>query len=265
MQCEEGQCDVLFLDFSKAFDKVPHFRLCHKLYHYGIHGTLLSWLQAFLHNRSQYVVVDNQKSYLTPVLSGVPQGTVLAPLLFLIYINDLPGCVYNKARLYADDVLLYSYINSQNDHANLQQDLNSLITWSHTWQMSFNPKKCEFLCVTNRKNPVIYNYHLDSSLIKEVPYSKYLGVIIDNKLSWNPHIQHITTKATQVNAFLYRNLQQCPTAVKSTCHKSMVRPIVEYASSVWDPHTSLNIQKVESIQRRAVLTTFLDTAALPAS
>ena len=117
--------------------------------------------------------------------------------------------------------------------------------------MSFNPKKCEFICITNRKNPLIYNYHLDSSPIKEVPYSKYLGVIIDNKLSWNPHIQHITTKATQVNAFLYRNLQQCPTSVKSTCYKSMVRPIVEYASSVWDPHTSLNIQKVESIQRRA--------------
>ena len=141
---QEGQCDVLFLDFSKAFDKVPHFRLCHKLYHYGIHGILLSWLQAFLHNRSQYVVVDDQKSHSTPVLSGVPQGTVLAPLLFLIYINDLPGCVYNKARLYADDVLLYSYINSQNDCANLQQNLNSLITWSHTWQMSFNPKNVNF-------------------------------------------------------------------------------------------------------------------------
>ena len=110
-----GQCDVFLLDFSKAFDKVPQFCLCHKLYHYGIHGTLLPWLQAFLHNQCQYVVVDNQKSQLTPVLSGVAQGTVLVPLLFLIYINDLPGCVYNKTRLYAVDVLSDSYINSQND------------------------------------------------------------------------------------------------------------------------------------------------------
>ena len=241
----------MLLDFSKAFDKVPHTHLCNKLHHYGIHGALLSWLQAFLHNRSQYVIVDNQRSHLTPVLSGVPQGTVLVPLLFLIYINDLPSCVHNKIRLYADDVLLYSYIQSQTDCTNLQQDLNSLLNWSHIWQMSLNPKKCEFLRITNKKYPVTSNYFIDSSPIKEVSHSKYLGVIIDNKLSWNPHIQHITTKATQVNPFLYRNLPQCPTSVKSTCYKSMVRPIIEYASSVWDSHTTINIQKLESIQKRA--------------
>ena len=136
---------------------------------------------------------------------------------------------------------------------NLQQDLNSLLNWSHIWQMSLNPKKCKFLRITNKKYDLSRNQQLfiDSSPIKEVPYSKYLGVIIDNKLSWNPHIQHITTKATQVNAFLYWNLRQCPTSVKSTCCKSMVRPIIEYASSAWDPHTTINIQKLESIQKRA--------------
>ena len=117
--------------------------------------------------------------------------------------------------------------------------------------MSLNPKKCEFLRITNRKYPVTSNCFIDSSPIKEVPHSKYLGVIIDNKLAWNPHIQYITTKATQVNAFLYRNLRQCPTSVKSKCYKSMVGPIIEYASSVWDPHTTINIQKLESIQKRA--------------
>ena len=117
--------------------------------------------------------------------------------------------------------------------------------------MSLNPKKCEFLRITNKKYPVTSNYFIDSSPIKEVPHSKYLGVIIDNKLSWNPHIQHITTKATQVNAFLYRNLRQCPTSVKNSCYKSIVRPIIEYASSVWDPHTTISIQKLESIQKRA--------------
>ena len=114
------------------------------------------------------------------MLSGVPQGTVLAPLLSLIYINDLPSCVHNKIRLYADDVLLYSYIQSQTDYTNLQQDLNSLLYWSHTWQMSLNPKKCEFLRITNKKFPVTNNYFVDSSPIKEVPHSKYLGVVIDN-------------------------------------------------------------------------------------
>jgi len=112
---EGSQCDVLLLDFSKPFDKVPQTRLCRKLHHYGIRGTLLSWLHAFLFNRSQYVVLDNQNSDPTHVLSGVPQGMVLAPLLFLIYINDLPSCVHNKVRLYANDVLLYSHIYSNND------------------------------------------------------------------------------------------------------------------------------------------------------
>ena len=118
-----GQCDVLALDFSKTFDKVSHTRLYQKLSHYGIHGSILSWLKAFLIDRSQYVILNNMKSYATSVLSGVPQGTVLAPLLLLIYINDLPTYVQNKARLYADDVLMYSYINSKDDCISLQKDL----------------------------------------------------------------------------------------------------------------------------------------------
>ena len=121
-----GQCNILTLDFSKTFDKIPYACLYHKLSHYGIRGPILSWLQAVLGNRSQYVVVDNMKSHATPVLLGVPQGTVLAPLLFLMYINDLPTCVRNKVRLYADDVLLYSYVYSKDDCISLQQDLNAL-------------------------------------------------------------------------------------------------------------------------------------------
>ena len=141
------------------------------------------------------------KSYATSVHSGVPQGTVLAPLLFLIYINDLPMCVQNKVRLYADDVLMYSYINSKDDCISLQKDLTALGQWSHKWQMSFNPTKCEFLRITNKKAPLIHSYYIATSLIKEVTSIKYLGVRIDNKLTWNNHIQYITHKAAQVNGF----------------------------------------------------------------
>ena len=139
LQClnQRGQCDILLLDFSKAFDRISHSLQFHKLSHYGIQETLLSWLNSFVNGRSQYVILENQKSHSTPVLSGVPQGTVLAPLLFLLYINDLPICVRNKIKLHADDVLLYSPMHSTAGCITLQQDLDLLAQWSHTWLMSF--------------------------------------------------------------------------------------------------------------------------------
>ena len=181
----------------------------------------------------------------------MPQGTVLAPLLFLIYINDLPLHVSNKVRLYADDVILYSHIHSVNDCHNLQQDLDKLTEWSHKWQMIFNPKKCEFLRITNKKNPIPHTYYIDNCQIDEVSNAKYLGVVIDQHLTWNEHIKQTTSKAIRVNGFLYRNLYHCPITVKLNCYKAMVRPIIEYASPVWDPHTSLYINHLEAVQRSA--------------
>ena len=248
---QKWQCDVLLLDFSKAFDKVPHSRLYLKLQHYGIDGSILLWIKSFLTCRSQYVVLEGKNSYSKQVLSGVPQGTVLAPLLFLLYINDLPACVNNKVKLYADDVLLYSYIHSESNCIALQQDLDKLTEWAHTWLMEFNIKKCEHLRITNKRNLIIHSYYLENSIISEVPHTKYLGVTIDQKLSWNEHIQKVTSKANQVNGFLHRNLHQCPVSVKNNCYKMMVCPIVEYASSVLAPHTHTSINQLESIQRRA--------------
>ena len=188
------------------------------------------------------------KSYATSVLLGVPQGIVLAPLLFLMYINDLPTCVRNKVRLYADDALIYSLINSEGDCISLQQDLTALEQWSLKWQMLFIPAKCIFLRITNKKSPLIHNYYIATSPIKEATSIKYLGVQIDNKLTWNDHIQYITHTAAQVNGFLYRTLRQCSYNIRSTCYKSMVCPILEYPSTVWDPHTNINITKLEYIK-----------------
>ena len=136
---DEGtQTDVILLDFSKAFNKACHKYLLHKLYHYGIHGNLLAWIKNFLSNRTHCVVLDGKQSQPAAVTSGVSQGTVLAPLLFLCFINDLPEKITSKIRLYADDVLLYSTINSAEDCNNLQEDLNTLNKWSQTWKMTFN-------------------------------------------------------------------------------------------------------------------------------
>ena len=145
------QTDVVVLDFSKAFDVVPHQRLLHKLDHYGIRGTTLNWIQNFLTNRTQKVVVDGSSSESARVRSGVPQGTVLGPLLFLTYINDLPSTVSSQVRLFADVCLLYRPIKCRADQEQLQRDLSALQDWADRWGMCFNPSKCSVLRVSRPK------------------------------------------------------------------------------------------------------------------
>ena len=208
------------MDFCKAFDKVPHSRLFYKLHHYSIRGTPLTWIKNFLSNRSQRVILDNKQSSSSDVLSGAPQGTVLAPLLFLLFINDISLQVQSKIRLNADDVILYRNIHSIEDCYVLQRDLDLLTQWSHKWQMIFNPK---FLRISNKKNIIPNIYYIDNHSIKEVTHAKYLGLIFDQTLSWNEHIKQMASKATKVNAFLHRNLYHCPVNTKLDCYKAMVR------------------------------------------
>ena len=151
----------------------------------------------------------------------------------------LPTFVHNKIKLYADDVLLYSFIHTVDDCIALRQDLDLLSQWSHNWMISFNPQKCKVLRVTNKRNPILHNYYIEDALIKEVSSATYLGVTIDSKLTWNNHNHRIVNKANRINTFLHRNLCHCPSHVKYNCYKSMVRPIVEYASPFGDPHTSI--------------------------
>ena len=227
------------LDFTKAFDKVSHKRLCSKLFHYGIRGTLLLWINDFLTGRTQWVIVDRCSSEDTLVTSGVPQGTVLAPLLFLIFINDLPGNITSSIKLYADDVLIYRTIESEHDHTILQQDLNKLQEWANAWLMLFNPTKCEFIRIS--KNPIVGDYYIQNHLIKLVTCVKYLGATIDERLSFNEHVNKISHEANSIKGFLQRNIKSCPPKVKDICYKIMVRPIMEYACTVWSPHTRKNI------------------------
>ena len=142
------QTDIAILDFSKAFDTVPHHKLLHKLSSYGVRGKLHRWISSFLCNRFMKVVVDGECSSETKVLSGVPQGTVLGPLLFLVHINDLPDCVTSNVRLFADDCLLYRTVKSQKDQEALQTDLKSLEIWADKWGMRFNAKNATYcLCM----------------------------------------------------------------------------------------------------------------------
>ena len=157
----KGQIDVILLDFSKAFDVVPHHRLLIKLYMYGITGKTHRWIEDFLGNRTQEVVVNGSKSECGMVKSGVPQGTVLGPLLFIIYINDIESQITCSISLFADDSALYRPIYSESDSLSLQEDIFKLQKWANTWQMAFNVNKCKLLRITYRKSSVIkYVYNM---------------------------------------------------------------------------------------------------------
>ena len=245
------QIDAILLDFSKAFDKVSHERLAAKLHHYGVRGPTLNWIKSFLAGRTQRVIVEGVASDTAPVTSGVPLGTVLGPLLFLIYINDLPSKVNSTARLFADDCLLYRHIKTNDDTTSLQDDLNNLQYWERDWQMHFNPDKCEVIRITTKRKIIPSSYFIHGKELNITSKGKYLGITISQNLSWNNHIDNVCRKANNTTAFLRRNLSSCPANIRTKCYTTFVRPQLEYASSAWAPHTQSNINKLKSVQRRA--------------
>ena len=255
MNCfdNKGHIDAILLDFSKAFDKVNHKNLLIKLNHYGIRGNLYSWISSFLSKRSQKVLLDGHTSTPLPVLSGVPQGTVLGPLLFLVYINDMGERLSKdtKLRLFADDSLLYRVINTKEDYNILQKDLEILQKWEKEWSMEFHPEKCQVLTISSRPNKTSGQYFIHNTLLNQTPVAKYLGVTIDSNLKWSEHVNNTYQKANNTLSFLRRHLSSCPPSIKEKCYKTYVRPIIEYSSSVWDPHLKKDIDKLEKIQRRA--------------
>ena len=239
---------------------MSHAHLLAKLCQAGITGTTLYWIKDFLHNRTQRVVVNGQISSACSVTSGVPQGSVLGPLLFLIYINDLPNSINQgtSVRLFADDCALYRQIQTCQDSKILQEDLNRLQLWENRWLMNFNASKCFKLSITNKRKPLLTSYKVHDTVLTEQKSAKYLGLIFDNKLTWNKHINAITKKADGARAFINRNLRSAPPLIKSRCITTMVRPILEYACEVWDPHTQSNINALERVNRRCARTVYND-------
>lgn len=245
--------DVVILDFSKAFDTVPHKRLLGKLEQSGIEGETLNWIRSFLTGRKQTVVVDGEHSEEADVLSGVPQGTVLGPLLFLLHINDLPSVIDPQTiiRLFADDCLLYRVIETTEDEQQLQKDLDALEVWANNWGMSFNTKKCYTMPVDRRRSQTSHVYRLNGTALGSVDSEKYLGVLISKDMSWSPHISNVSTKANQKLGFLKRNLKGSPTDLKKLAYIAIVRSSIEYASAIWDPHLAKDKTQLEGVQRKA--------------
>ena len=245
------QTDLILLDFSKAFDKVNHSKLLWKLHQYGIRGNALSWIRAFLGNRSQTVVLEGEESGSVPVTSGVPQGSVLGPILFLSYINDLPEELSSQVRLFADDTAVYLTVGGSDDERVLQDDLDRLSLWEDHWDMEFNPSKCQVVRVTTSKKIINSVYTLHGQILEVVTSTRYLGVDISSGLSWNSHIDRITGNANRTLGYIRRNIKTKNPKVRETAYNALVRPQLEYSSPIWDPHTDDKTLQLEKIQRRA--------------
>ena len=258
------EVDIAILDFSKAFDVVPHQRLLRKLRLYGIERRTLNWISCFLQGRTQSVVVDGVRSHSRSridgddVISGVPQGTVMGPLIFLLYINDLPSVLdpSTACRLFADDCLIYRSIHSISDQVALQNDLKSLYNWGITWGLKFNVSKCNIMHLDRKKVHSTLFYTLGGEVISSVNEAKYLGVLLSNNYGtrssqWRAHITEIGTKANQRLGFLRRNLRGCPYRLRELGYISLVRASLEYCGAIWDTTIKDECDRLEMIQRRA--------------
>ena len=211
----QHQTDVIFLDFSKSFDKVSQRKLLHKLEYFGITGQTHIWLQAFLTGRSQSIFVNGATSPLASVLSGVPHGSVLGPVL---YINDISDGVLSSIRLFADDCVLYRQVQTREDYTMLQQDLLTLSQLAKLWDMSFNVKKCAHMCIPLKRKPTINDYNMDGQQVPKETTYKYLGVTVPNYLSWNTHAQKIQAMQGCPDSWSYTSSsRKMPSKSERTC------------------------------------------------
>lgn len=247
---EGAPVDVLLFDFKKAFDSVPHFRLLSKLEGLGIKGKVLDVIRDFLTDRTMQVSVEGQWSTIKHVLSGVPQGSILGPLLFVLYINDLPDILMNKVKLFADDLKLISNVSNQ---GNAAKDIEMLEVWENKWLLQFNPAKCKVIHVDLNSNPKL-NYNLDGIDIEESVHEKDLGVITQNSLLWNEQIKSSIAKANRMICWVVRNLITREKSVMLAIYKALIRPHLEYCVQLWNPvatHGSWGtILELEGVQRR---------------
>ena len=200
----------------------------------------------------QQVVLEGEYSEKSFVRFRVPQGTVLGPLCFLLFVNDTSNDITSNTKLFADDTLLYGLVHNSDDAIRLQSDLDKLVEWAKLWQMAFNPSKCYILRVLRTKYPFIHQYTTLGHTLQAVDHYPYLGVSLSEDLNWKLHILNITNKANSTLGFVKRNLHHCSQKVKDQAYKSLVRPTLEYGCTVWDLYRAYQKSWLEQVQRRAV-------------
>ena len=247
--------DAVYLDFSKAFDTVPHKRLLTKLEGYGVTGNILKWIKDFLHEREQYVSINNEQSCRLPVTSGVPQGSVLGPTLFIYYINDLSEISNTSnnihTKIFADDTKVFTEVKNEEDKTKLQKCLDDMIKWTEDWLLRFNKEKCHVMHLG--KNNPNYEYSMsdknDTLKLSCTKSEKDLGVYVDPLLNFEDHITQCTNKARKMSYLIIKTISYKSKDIMVPLFKALIRPIVEYANTVWSPFKRKDINLIERIQR----------------
>ena len=259
---DNSETEVIYLDYAKAFDKVGHSILLEKIRAYGIEGKVYTWIEQFLCGRTQTVVVDGKKSVSSPVRSGVPQGTVLGPILFLLYVNDLETKIKNsKMNSFADDTRISKKISTQGDCDLLQQDLECVIVWSEENNMQLHEDKFELICYRTPAAKILAEalpFMADvtkyttpnGTTIERSPLVRDLGVSMSEELSWTPHINIMVDKARQISSWVLGVFRDRSKPVMLQLYKSLIRSRVEYCCPLWNPTKIADIQSIESIQRQ---------------
>ena len=239
-------CSVFF-DLRKAFDSVPHIHLLDKLATVNLCPHLLQWIQSYLSNRSQVVAVGGELSTTKSVMSGVPQGSVLGPLLFVVYIDDVANRIssLSSISLYADDIALYRSIRSPADYPILQSDITAIETFIEDEKhLKLNENKCSFMLISRKRSRTTTTplFIKSNCALEQVDSVKYLGVVLTSDLTWTEHINRICSKTRKLIGLMYRRFHHCHPDLMVTLYKAFIRPHLEYAPQVWDPRLIKDVE-----------------------
>lgn len=244
--------DILYTDFSKAFDKVSHNKLIYKLERYGVKGSMLKWIKSFLSGRRQCVVLGEVESSWEDVTSSVPQGSVLGPFLFVVYINDLPDCLSNVCKMYADDNKVIA-VNRTGVDNGLQSDINSTVDWCAKWSMSLNGGKCKVMYFggKNQRKEYYINGEGEQMLLGSTDVEKDLGIMVTNNGKCSAQVEAAVNKASWILGRIRKTFRYFDINLFKKLYPTFVRPHLEFASSVWNTLSCKEKKKVEGVQRRA--------------
>ena len=246
---------AIFFDISKAFDKVWHRGLLHKLYAIGIRGQVLEWFRNYLSDRQQAVVILGSKSDYLTVTAGVPQGSVLGPLLFLIYINDIVVDIESIIKLFADDTSMYLCLENHQLRAEiLNSDLVKIMTWANNWKVNFNQSKTELMNITNKRNQPFLPLYFGTDVLQNTEAHKHLGVILQSNCKWDSHIKSIISKCRTLIACLRSYKYRLSRKALEIMYRSFILPHFDYADIVWDNCSNSLAEELETLHLDGIRT-----------